>query len=207
MAEVQTVRGPVDATTLGRVVMHEHVFVFGAEMQQNYPDAWDDEESRVGDAVAKLRALRDRGIDTVVDPTVVGLGRYLPRIKRINEHVDINIIPATGIYTYNDVPLQFHFAGPGLLFGMPEPMVEMFTHDLEKGIADTGVQAAFLKCAIDTPGLTLGVECLKRAVAKTHDRTGAPITVHTHAHGGAPEVRRASTSPRSCWATSATAPT
>jgi phosphotriesterase-related protein len=96
MATVQTVRGPVEAAALGRVLMHEHVFVLGTEVRQNYPDAWGDEESRVSAAVARLRALKERGIDTIVDPAVIGLGRYLPRIQRINEQADINIVPATG---------------------------------------------------------------------------------------------------------------
>lgn len=69
MTAVQTVRGPVDTGALGRVLMHEHVFVLGTELQQNYPDAWD-EEARVDDAVAKLRELKQRGIDTIVDPLV-----------------------------------------------------------------------------------------------------------------------------------------
>ena len=94
MATVQTVRGPVEAAALGRVLMHEHVFVLGTEIRQNYPDAWGDEKSRVSGAVARLRALKERGIDTIVDPTVIGPGRYLPRIQRINEQVDINIVPA-----------------------------------------------------------------------------------------------------------------
>ena len=56
----------------------------------------------------------------------------------------------------------------------------MFVRDITDGIAGTGVKAAFLKCAIDRPGLTPGVERVMRAVAKAHHRTGAPITVHTH---------------------------
>jgi predicted metal-dependent phosphotriesterase family hydrolase len=32
---VQTVRGERDAADLGRVLMHEHVFVLGAELTQN----------------------------------------------------------------------------------------------------------------------------------------------------------------------------
>ena len=56
----------------------------------------------------------------------------------------------------------------------------MFVGDIRDGIAGTGVRAAFLKCAIDEPGLTKGVERVMRAVAKAHHATGAPITVHTH---------------------------
>lgn len=129
-----------------------------------------------------MRQCKARGIDTIVDPTVIGLGRYLPRIQRINEQVDINIVAATGIYTYNEVPFQFHYTGPGLLFDMPEPMVELFVKDIREGIADTGVKAAFLKCAIEEQGLTPGVERVMRAVARAHVETGAPITVHTNPH-------------------------
>jgi phosphotriesterase-related protein len=37
-----------------------------------------------------------------------------------------------------------------------------------------------LKCAIDTQGMTAGVERIMRAVAKAHRITGTPITIHTH---------------------------
>ncbi|MGZ6833862.1 MAG: phosphotriesterase family protein [Mycobacteriaceae bacterium] len=182
MSDVQTVRGPVDTGALGKVLMHEHVFVLGTEMRENYanyPNTWD-EDARVADAVAKLTELASRGIDTIVDPTVIGLGRYLPRIQQINAQVDINIIVATGIYTYNDVPFQFHFTGPGLLFDIAEPMVELFIQDIREGIAGTGVKAAVLKCAIEHPGLTPGVERVMRAVGQAQVETGVPITVHTN---------------------------
>jgi phosphotriesterase-related protein len=59
-------------------------------------------------------------------------------------------------------------------------MTELFVEDLTTGIAGTGVKAAFLKCAVDEPGLTRGVERVLRAVARAHVLTGAPVTVHTH---------------------------
>jgi predicted metal-dependent phosphotriesterase family hydrolase len=39
MPQVETARGPVDTAALGRVLMHEHVFVLTADVQQNYPDS------------------------------------------------------------------------------------------------------------------------------------------------------------------------
>ena len=183
MPQVETVRGPVDVGSLGQVLMHEHVFTIGTEIRQNYPDYPDhwDEEARVADAVAKLTECLSRGISTIVDPTVIGLGRYIPRIQRINAQVDINIVVATGIYTYQEAPIQFHFTGPGRVFDVPEPMIELFVHDIEDGIADTGVKAGLLKCAIDEPGLTPDVERILRAVGQAHVQTGTPITVHTSA--------------------------
>jgi len=182
--QVQTVKGPVDTAELGQTLMHEHVFVLTADMQQNYPEEWGSEDERVADAVGKLQSLAAVGVRTIVDPTVVGLGRYIPRIQRIAEQVDLNIVVATGCYTYDDVPFFFHHRGPALNAAVgaevPDPMVDLFVRDVEEGIAGTGVRAAFLKCAIDAPGLTPGVERVMRAVAKAHQRTGVPITVHTH---------------------------
>ncbi|MGC1209718.1 MAG: hypothetical protein WA890_00385 [Micromonospora sp.] len=189
MSPIATVRGPVESADLGRTYMHEHIFTLTADVQQNYPDEWGSEEARVADAVEKLRALAGQGIRTIVDPTVVGLGRYIPRIQRIAEQVpELNIVVATGIYTYDSVPFYFHHRGPALNEALgtelPDPMVDMFVRDITEGIAGTGVRAGMLKCAIDAPGLTPGVERVMRAVARAHHRTGTPITVHSH-----PETR------------------
>lgn len=178
MTVVQTVRGPIDTADLGRVLMHEHVFVL-SEFRINYPEYWDEEE-RVADAIRRLGDLKARGVDTIVDPTVLGLGRCIPRIQRVADAADINIIAATGLYTYHDMPFFLRYRGPGTLLGGEEPMVEMFTRDITEGIAGTGVNAAFLKCAIEADGMTPGVERVMRAVARTHRATGAPITVHTN---------------------------
>jgi phosphotriesterase-related protein len=161
--------------------MHEHVFVLNEEVRQNYPADWDEDE-RVEDAVAKLTALAARGCQTIADPTVLGLGRDIGRIQRIAARVPLNIIVATGLYTYNEVPLYFKFRGPGA--DGADPMTAMFVGDITEGIAGTGVKAAFLKCAIDDQGLTPGVERVLRAVCRAHAETGAPVTVHTHPHSG-----------------------
>ena len=126
MTSVNTVRGPIDTAQLGVTLMHEHVFVLSTEIMQNFPGPWGDEEKRISDAVARLNQLKARGVDTIVDLTVIGLGRYIPRIQRVAAATEINIVAATGIYTYNDVPLYFHFQGPGTELGGPEMMVEMF---------------------------------------------------------------------------------
>ena len=181
MPQVNTVRGAIDTASLGVTLMHEHVFVLSAEIMQNFPESWGDEARRVTDAITRLNELKARGVDTIVDLTVIGLGRYIPRIARVAAATDLNIVVATGVYTYNDVPMYFHFQGPGTELGGPEMMTDMFVRDIEEGIADTGIKAAILKCATDQPGVTPGVERVLRAVAQAHRRTGVPISTHTHA--------------------------
>ncbi|MEV0490191.1 phosphotriesterase family protein [Streptomyces atratus] len=176
---VHTVRGTVAADDLGTVLMHEHVFVLSEEFRRSMPETWDEEE-RVADAVTRLKALAATGVTTIVDPTVIGLGRDVRRVALINEQVDLHIIAATGLYTLADVPDFFRYHGPGTMLGGPEGMTDLFVRELTEGIAGTGIRASLLKCAIEDE-LTPGVERVMRAVAQAHLRTGAPITVHTNA--------------------------
>ena len=79
MPTIETATGPVDNAALGRVLMHEHVFIISPEMQDNVPTngATRTPGRRRG---APLKELKEGGIDTILDPTALGLGRYIPRI-------------------------------------------------------------------------------------------------------------------------------
>jgi predicted metal-dependent phosphotriesterase family hydrolase len=90
---VQTMRGPVAFDKLGRVPVHEHILTMDIEHLLNYcPDFV--EEDEIERAVGKLNALKASGVDTIIDLTVLGLGRYIPRIAKIAARTDLNIIVA-----------------------------------------------------------------------------------------------------------------
>jgi phosphotriesterase-related protein len=178
VTRVETVRGPVDAAELGPTLMHEHIFVLDPEALQNYRHGWGasywDEEVRVADAIQKLQRLRDGGIRTLVDPTVPGLGRYIPRIQRINAEVDLNIVVATGAYAFLELP---GFLG----YRSEDQIVELWVREIREGIDDTGVKAAFLKCAVEQHGIIGDIPRILSAIAATSVETGAPVMVHTNA--------------------------
>ncbi len=178
VSTVETVRGPVELAELGPTLMHEHVFVLDPEALANYGHVWGpsywDEEVRVADAVQKLRRLRDGGIRTIVDPTVPGLGRYIPRIQRVNAEVDLNIVVATGVYAFLELP-SF------LAYRSNDAIVELFVREIREGIDDTGVKAAFLKCAVEEHGLAGDVPRILAVIAAASLETGAPVMVHTNA--------------------------
>jgi phosphotriesterase-related protein len=180
MTEVPTARGPVDASALGVTLMHEHVFVLSTEILHNYPHIWGDEDRRVEDAAHRLNQLADAGVQTIVDLTAIGQGRFIPRIQRVAERTSINIVVATGLYTFGDVPFFFRFRGANPPPDGTDAMTDFFVRDIVEGIGETGVRAGILKCATDAPGLTRGVERVLRAVAQAHRQTGAPISTHTH---------------------------
>jgi len=174
---VETATGPVSASELGRVLMHEHVFVISTEIQQNYPQEWGEDQLRIDDAVDRLTELKANGIDTIVDPTAIGLGRYIPRIQAVADRIDLKIICATGLYTFNELPHYYRRRTAN----KTDALTTHFVQDIVNGFADTGVKAGVIKCATDKPGLTPDVERVLRACAQAHRETGCPITTHTNA--------------------------
>jgi phosphotriesterase-related protein len=183
MGTIETARGPIASDRLGPTLMHEHVFVIDLALEASF-DTDFDEEPAVVNAVRRLTELKAAGIDTIVDPTVLGIGRNPPLVQRVAEQVDLNIVLATGVFTTNELPQYFHYRH---MLRPPEQgdvLVELFVRDIREGIKGTdGAKAAILKCAIDTPGLTADVERVLRATAVAHRETGVPITTHTDAAG------------------------
>ena len=178
MAMVETVRGPVDSGELGATLMHEHVFILQPEALQNWghvfgPSYWDEDE-RLADATAKLGAVRNAGIRTIVDPTVPGLGRYIPRLQKLNRAVDLNIVVATGVYAFIELP---NF----LAYRTIDAIAALFVRELCEGIDDSGVKAGFLKCAVERHGVIGDVPRILAAIAAASVETGAPVMVHTNA--------------------------
>lgn len=179
--EVQTFGGPVSADDLGTTLIHEHVFVGHPELDLDLPHPEWCEDVAIETAVAGFERLWDLGIRTVVDLTVLGLGRDVARVRRVADRVRVGLIAATGYYTTDTLPAYFSTHGPGRLVGGPDPLVELFLRDIEVGIAGTGVRAGMLKVVTDQPGLTPDVCRVLEAAATAHRRTGVPITTHTHA--------------------------
>ena len=90
MLPIETVRGPVGSADLGITLMHEHIFAKHPELEQNYPSPEWDEEAMITRARDGLEELAALGVTTLVDLTVMGLGRHIPRIQCVAEGLDID---------------------------------------------------------------------------------------------------------------------
>ncbi|MCF8587865.1 phosphotriesterase family protein [Gordonia liuliyuniae] len=181
MDRIDTVAGRIGADQLGAVLTHEHVFVVQEDFRLNYLPEWD-EDAEVDNAVATLTRLKSAGIDTIMDVSVLGIGRNIERVARVAAQVDLNIVAATGFFTFNDLPFQMHYTGPALGFDVPEPLDALFMRDITEGIGPTQIKAGFLVCVIEAEGLTVGVERVMRSVGRVAARSGLPIVVHTNPH-------------------------
>lgn len=180
MTAVQTCRGPRDPDELGTTLIHEHVFVRSPELDVNLPDPEWVEADAVERAVSGLRRLHSLGVRTVVDLTVLGLGRDVGLVAEVARRVPVDIVVSTGYYTSNVLPPYFRTHGPGLLVDGPDPLVELFVRDLEQGVAGTSVRAGMLKVVTDTEGVTDDVTRVITAAAVAHQQTGVPITTHSN---------------------------
>src|SRR5262249_13123503 len=114
MATVPTTAGDINVNDLGAVLMHEHVVIRTESFQWGWPGfgGWD-EEVEVATARERLTRLKRDGIDTILDMTVPGIGRDPALVCRTVEGTGLNVMFATGYYTYDNLPFPFHYRGTG----------------------------------------------------------------------------------------------
>jgi len=172
MATIETVTGPIDEGELGRTLGHEHFRTRSEMVVAQWPHLYDENAQRER-ALEDARAVMEHGVKSVCVPDAMLLGRDAAFLKEISEETGLQLVVATGIYTYDELPQYF-------LNRPVEQMADCFVHDIEQGIQGTDVKAAFLKCAADAPGVTENVEKVHRACAQASKRTGAPIMAHSH---------------------------
>jgi phosphotriesterase-related protein len=183
MPTVETVAGAIDVEQLGRTLIHEHFRTTDEGVRFQFPHLYD-EQAEWDAALSDARAVKDHGIDTVVEPSALFLQRDAAFSKRVADESGLNVILATGIYTYDHLPQP-------LLNRSEDQLGELFVHDVEHGIQGTGIKPGLIKCAADEPGLTPNVEKVHRAAARAAKQTGLPIMAHSRpASGTGPEQMR-----------------
>jgi phosphotriesterase-related protein len=187
MITVESITGPIDAEELGTTLIHEHLIFRDEAVLAEWPHAGTvresdppesvDEDGAFEAALEAARSVVERGVKTIGEPTAMFGGRDVRFSRRVAEETGLQVIPCTGIYTYDYLPHYF-------LFRDEDAMADLFVHDIEQGIQETEIKAAFLKCAADEPGLTPNVEKVHRAIARASVRTGTPIMAHSRPASG-----------------------
>jgi phosphotriesterase-related protein len=173
MATVQTALGAVETAELGPTLMHEHIVTRSPGVQENWPHLWN-RASILALAERKMTELYARGIRTIVDLTTVDLGRDIGLIAEVARRSRVRVIVATGVWW---MP-QRYFSVHGV-----DAVADLFIRDITRGIGESGIKAAIIKCATDTAGVTAVIENILRASARAQKATGVPISTHTWAAG------------------------
>jgi phosphotriesterase-related protein len=173
--EVETTEGPIDADRLGRTLIHEHLMSASEAVRYQFPHLYDFDDERER-SLAALRAVKEQGFDTFVDPGCMDLARDAALARELAAEAGIQMVLCTGVYGQHYTFLPHYFQNRD-----EDHLAGAFVHDIEsdEGIQGTGVKAAFIKCAADEPGITPDVEKIHRAAARASLQTGRPIMAHS----------------------------
>jgi Predicted metal-dependent hydrolase with the TIM-barrel fold len=204
MKKAMTVLGPIEGKKLGHVLPHEHILMKFPESngKHMYPeladkkvameflgkirrDIWSCRDNLVLDdanaAREEVTSFRQKGGGTIVDVTTIGLSRNIKAIRKIAEDTGVNIIAGTGYYSHTGHPEEV-----GKL--SIEELATVMFKEIREGIEDTGVKAGIIgEIGVSTP-IHPQEEKVLRAAARTHKRTGAPLSIHQFGGGTLDEI-------------------
>lgn len=169
MTKIQTVRGLVETSELGSVLMHEHVCTSSMGIATHYPQMYANGYKE--QIISDLNDMKENGIKTVVDATPVCLGRDVRVLEEVSKKTGVNIIATTGWWG-----CEPPYVGPTTA----EMWAKCFVSDIEKGCDGTEIKAGILKAAMDVDGPTEWKKKIHYAVGMASLQTGKKIMLHTY---------------------------
>ena len=180
MATINSVLGPLDTAKLGFTLPHEHLVDSSAGIRVTYPEL--ELRDRVLDmALESFGEAKAGGVDTVVEVSPLDLGRDVVLMREVSEQTGVQFICCTGCWL--DIPRSF--------WGRDKDFIaDLWVREIEQGIDGTDIRAGVIKVATGDP-ISENEELMLRASARTHLRTGVPISTHTptQSHIGIEQVR------------------
>lgn len=178
---VETVAGPISVESLGRTLMHEHLFIA-------FPGAWFDPLAKfdraelIAEAVRRLVKLRtEHGVRTFVDPCPIELGRDVTLMKEVSEKSGMQIICATGFY-YEERGLPIYWRARTV-----DEIAELYIREITYGVGETGVKAGVIKVSTGAPAVGVDEKKCLAAACIAQKATGVPIITHTTEGSAGPE--------------------
>jgi phosphotriesterase-related protein len=171
---IQTVRGPIDASQLGVTLPHEHAVAASAGFVQTWPEFFGGRAQFIVRVVDRLKALKDAGVDTIVDVTPIDVGRDIRLLEAVSRKSGMQIVACTG-----------HWLNPSLSMSArtADELAEFFVLEIQRGIEGTDSKPGIIKVATDREGATPFLEKALRGAAKASKATGIPVTTHSYAQG------------------------
>lgn len=170
---IETVGGPIDGGSLGFTLAHEHVLIGAGGLDENFPFIFDYERTRER-IIGELKEARAGGIDTIIELTTIDLGRNVKLYADVSRASGMNIIATTGFWL--NIPLIFRDRDPDFF-------AHIYLHEIEHGVAGTGIKPGIIKASSDAEGVTPEAEAALRGAARAHRATGVPISTHQWAPG------------------------
>ncbi len=179
---LRTLAGDIPLSSVGGILPHEHITVDltpiaeGGNRRPPRDLVWDD-------LLAKLRAARASGIDTLVECTPPHLGRDVALLRDLGEAADVRILLATGLYRSEWQPDDLRTAAAGDIAAWME-------QEVGGGFIEGGAwaRAGFIKLATSPDALEPAEAKAIEAGALASRATGAALMIHCGVAARALEV-------------------
>lgn len=171
MAILHTTLGPYEASQLGMILPHEHIFVDLRPLgTPGHGQA--EAEPVVAQMAPELQRARAMGVTALVECTPEGVGRRVDLVKAVSQAAGFPVVVPTGIYREPWVPDWAHLA--------PEEILQAWMlGELQVGIGQTGVRAGWIKLSAGDDGLTAVETKILKAAGRAAAACGATIGSHT----------------------------
>ena len=173
MKQINTVTGTLAPEKLGTTLMHEHLLIGWAGWELDGTAPKFDRKTALKNCVETLKPLKDLGLESIVDPCPMDIGRDINFMAEVASGSGVNVVAATGLYK-EDLGNTPYFRQRSV-----EEITEVYVQELTKGVGETGIKCGIIKCATGKDKITPYEENALRAAARASKRTGAPITTHT----------------------------
>jgi predicted metal-dependent phosphotriesterase family hydrolase len=172
MAHVQTVLGPIDPTSLGITLPHEHTQI----ALWHVPDRWDYWQLTRDEPVIleELVAFTAAGGSGLVDLTLAGVGRDPEWLARIARSSGLHIVMGCGWYRGAYYPQEARIDRRSV-----DDLADELVGEATDGAGATGIRPGIIgEIGTDKPWVSALEERVHRAAARAAKRTGLAITTH-----------------------------
>lgn len=178
MPSINTATGTCTPKDLGFTLIHEHLSAGFPGWE--FDNAGFDRKKEMATAVDRLKEIKNLGVNSIVDPCPMELGRDPEFAAEAAEKSGVRVVVATGLYN-EALGIPPHFRSLP-----PDAIAEVYVRELTEGIGKTGIKAGIIKTATGgIPGMTetakkisINEEKCLRAAARAQKATGAPILCH-----------------------------
>lgn len=198
--QIQTVLGPIDPSTLGRTLTHEHIKMdYKCCLQPAWrsTDAEKMENSELNlanlgwvhinpyshkfnmslgdepfeDMVKELNMFMQEGGQSIVEVTTTGITRDVEYLAKMSSTTGLNIIAGTGYYLDHTLP-------PEIKASSVEERSKIMVKELTEGVGATSIKCGVIGEIGCSWPLTPAEKTSLLASAAAQSQTGAPLIVH-----------------------------
>lgn len=170
---INSVHGQVDLDDSAVVLPHEHALINYHQMAGTESSA---SPEIIGQTVDQFVALRNAGVDVVVDCTPPGYGRDINFLRRLSDESGVHIVASTGTFCE-----QWHHLPSRIYDSSVDELAEYFVDELRGSCGS-------IKVATSHGVMHQAEEKAFEAAAIAHQETGAPIVAHTTGSLGPEQV-------------------